>query len=686
MPEEARLNVRLAYQNFGACAFEFRIEIDGWELSGEPVESGGLVDQDRVAVSDTGTLSLPLAQASTRKAEVAFSLRRALDRDASKIQLSLPVPLADSVATGELTVRTNTETELLPDLTGSTGLAASPAREASSPPNPDAGVELHFRSLLPNAVFAANRANRSREESAQITAQIDIAPDTVQLDQRLEYMVRYEPVKELILEITNDLPIDEEGVEVALLTPASGNSDLIEQRTPLRFEPVVDENEPTATGARRLRATLPQPRVGKFAVAVRYQISRPQSSVTGNALQVPLFSPVDAHVTSQLATVHAPRGMFVSLGQNADASSWKSSDPHQKKTSGNSGYEFATDRGEFMLPLIVSAADSNAPSTTIVDRVWLQTWLSGGREQDRAAFRLRTSNPQATVELPPEASTGEVEVLVDGRIAEVSGRAAGRIVVRLPRETSNGGDTATAEPTTHTLEIRFRQAIQQPLIARHRLVPPQIDGTTELSQIYWQIILPSDEHIVESPEQLVSASQWQWLGAFWGRRPVMSQVDLEKWVGASSQLAPTIAENQYLFTGLLPVSSIAIVTAPRWLVVLLASSSILILLAGWLYLPLRARPWMLVALSVVIAAMAITYPTAARLIAQAAAIGVVLAPVSMLISRLLSRPSRRQLAPSITSSSQRAMTPRSDSIAMPPVVAGASTSPTVSLRTSDSNR
>ena len=123
--------------------------------------------------------------------------------------------------------------------------------------------------------------------------------------------------------------------------------------------------------------------------------------------------------------------------------------------------------------------------------------------------------------------------------------------------TANQPDAAATEPMIHTLEIRFRRPIQQALITRHRLTPPQIDATTELSQVYWQIVLPADEHIVDSPGQLVSASQWQWLGAFWGRHPVMSQTDLEKWVGATTQIAPAADENQYLFTGLLPVSSIA---------------------------------------------------------------------------------------------------------------------------------
>jgi hypothetical protein len=166
----------------------------------------------------------------------------------------------------------------------------------------------------------------------------------------------------------------------------------------------------------------------------------------------------------------------------------------------------------------------------------------------------------------------------------------------------------------------------------------------------------------------------------------MSQTDLEKWLGATAQIAPAADENQYLFTGLLPVSSIALVTAPRWLIVLLASSSALALLVGWFYLPTRTRPWMLVALIVVIAATAIAYPTAGLLIAQASSIGVVLSLLAMFLAQWMSGPSRRRSAQTFAPSSRRILTPRIDSIVMPPAIAGASTAPTVALRTSDSER
>src|SRR4029079_16583729 len=45
LPEEARLTVRLAYQNFGARTREVVGEIDGWELRRAPTAAGGVINQ-----------------------------------------------------------------------------------------------------------------------------------------------------------------------------------------------------------------------------------------------------------------------------------------------------------------------------------------------------------------------------------------------------------------------------------------------------------------------------------------------------------------------------------------------------------------------------------------------------------------------------------------------------------------
>lgn len=686
LPEETRLAMRLAYQVFGARAFEFRVELNGWEMTGDPVESGGLVDQDRIVVTEKGTLVLPLTQASSRRAEVSFSLRRSATHDTSRLELPLPVPTADSVGTGELIVRAAPDIDLLPDLANSTGLSAAPTPQATETATSDDGTELHFRTLLPAAVFVADRANRAREVSAQTATQIEVGPDATQVDQRVDYVVRYEPLTELVFELPNDLSSETEGFDILLL-PAVTNGDAKPEADgiPLHVSP-TDEGttDSSQLRVRQLRVMLPQPRIKKVTVRIRYRVPPPKPNTTDATWTVPLVHPVDCHLTTNHVAVHAPRGLAVGLATSTEDSTWKPVHSQPENNSLASAYAFVADGPELYLPLIIRAGRTASPSATIVDRVWLQTWLSNNTQQDRSAFRFRTTSGQATVELSPDMYTGEIEVLLDHQPADVLSRASGRIVVRIPQPTG-AAPALDAATTTHTLELRSRQTYRHSILTRHHLTPPQIEGTTALSQVYWQIVLPGDEHVIYSPGQLTSASQWQWLGSFWGRRPLKSQPELEQWAGASEQVSPADAQSQYLFTGLLPVSSIELVTAPRWLIVLIASTAVLAVVIAWLYLPVAKRAWILVAAICLVAVTAIAFPTAALLLAQSSAIGAVLATLSVVLSHLVARPSRIPIAPLFSPSSQRVVTPRSDSILMPPVSA-ASTAPTASLRISDSNR
>jgi hypothetical protein len=252
-------------------------------------------------------------------------------------------------------------------------------------------------------------------------------------------------------------------------------------------------------------------------------------------------------------------------------------------------------------------------------------------------------------------------------------------------ETTASDEGAVLLP--HTLELRYRQSHQHDLLARHQFTPPQIvEGSTALSQVYWHIVLPGDEHIVHWPQQLTSASQWQWLGTFWGRQPLKSQAELETWASAAEQPAPAGGQSEYLFTGLLPVASIEVATMPRWLIVLAASSAVLALAAAWFYVPGARRTWIIAIAAVAIAAAAVTNPTAALLLAQASAIGLVLAVASMALTRVFARPARVPVVPVISPSSQRIATPRSDPVLLQPVFSAASTAPTATLRGSDSER
>jgi hypothetical protein len=73
----------------------------------------------------------------------------------------------------------------------------------------------------------------------------------------------------------------------------------------------------------------------------------------------------------------------------------------------------------------------------------------------------------------------------------------------------------------------------------------------------------------------------------------------------------------------------------------------------------------------------------ALLLAQASVLGIVLAGLALLVARLVARPTRWPVVLP-AGSSLRQPTLRAESIVMPPVAATASTSPTISLRGSES--
>lgn len=682
LPEESRLNVRLSYQVFGARAFEFRVELNGWEMTGDPIESGSLVDQDRIVVTPEGSLLLPLSQTSTRRAEISFSVRRPLKREAARLQMPLPVPAADSIGTGELIVRAAPDVELSPDLSASTGLTASSTPEVTEGPSVDGTTQLRYRTLLPAAVFVADRKNRTREITADTSTRIQIVSGTAQVESRVDYIVRFEPIAELSFEVPSQLMADENGLEVRLVSPATGTADA-EQSVLLHPAPNQDDSGSVLpTASRIFRAMLPRPAIGKFAAIIQHRNSLPPINGTQAKWAVPLVQPVDGRSASNRVAVVLPSDLAMDSAAAHTETTWKPAEDSSANGE-KSPVQFATEERALEFPLSVRVIKAASPSTTVVERVWLQTWLTQEIEQDRAAFRVRSGGNQLTVELPPEGSTSEVEVILNGQPAEIASRTLGRLVIRLPA----AREFARRDLVEYTLELRWRKNYRHDLLSNHRFTPPQIEeGSTALSQVYWQVVVPGDEHILVSPPQLVAAYDWQWLGVFFGRRPLKDQPMLEAWAGASTQAAPTNGQNEYLFTSLSPLASIELTIAPRWLIVFVASLLVVGLSIAWIYMPQSQRRWLLVAFCMAIAFSAVVYPAMTLLVAQAALLGAILSGVAILVARLSTHSRRSPVRAMASPSSQRVLTSRAESLSPPAFIATGSTAPTTSLRLSESQR
>src|SRR5690606_513480 len=92
--------------------------------------------------------------------------------------------------------------------------------------------------------------------------------------------------------------------------------------------------------------------------------------------------------------------------------------------------------------------------------------------------------------------------------------------------------------------------------------------------------------------------------------------------------------NEYLFSASEPVDRLRFVAAPRSWIVAAASGALLLVGLLLLYVPAIRRPGVLLTAAVGLAATAMLYPHTAVVLAQAAALGLLLAVVAGLLKRL----------------------------------------------------
>jgi hypothetical protein len=489
--------------------------------------------------------------------------------------------------------------------------------------------------------------------------------------------VRHQPLRELTFELPPELPADAGQVEILMVAGSDAGSLGYESGTFVDLEPVAEAGDGDGgESAARFRVSLPQPCVGEIVLTIGYHYA-PAEMPVGNRLRVPLLRPADGRTTAQRAVVHASPRSSVAISLAPEGSTWRA-EPSIEPASTDAPKSFVAEGSELYLPIVSRPMNVDTASATMVDRIWLQTWLSSEIRQDRAAFRFRTSGSQIAVELAPR--TPEVmEVLLDGEPARVLSRDGGRVVVGIAPSPSEDDTTDGIKEAQHTLELRYRIPMRFALVTRHALTPPQMIGMTALSEVYWHVVLPGDKHVIRSPTQMATASQWQWLSGFWGREPTRSHAELQRWVAASAQLGPSSAHNQYLYTGVAPLSTIGLITAPRWLVALGASAAVLSLVLSCIYFSIMRRPWVLGAIACALALSAVVFPVPALLLAQASLLGVVSAALAVVIARVAVRPAPWRLVVP-TGGSARPAASRPDSAVLAPAATAGSTSPTLSLR------
>jgi len=604
-PDEARLQVDFDYQFSGANTFAVRIDLRGWQLTDDPLESGGTVDADRYVETQEGLLVLPLVNPDVQRARIALVVRRPIDL--GEISFPLPEALGGFVLPGELTLRADPSLQVTTNLNSLVGLGSVSAAELVSA---EADDPLVFRTFLSQASLDAEITRRARIVAVDVLSTVDVEEEHITVRQQFDYDVKHRPLSQILLQVPK-ITLIEESIEVRLdgkkvsMSPRAGTTDV-------------------NSAVRQMAVSLLRPLQRTFQIEVDYEIPYLEATPNNPAqVTVPLVIPSDEIALHEVA-VNADQPRRVALSQTADADSWTSRKADNSNAINESLLLLRGNGRQRELPLLVRKTSAQDLQNAILERAWLQSWVAGDRQQDRAVFRFRSPHEQVHVELPPVAANQPLEVLLDGQPIEYHRNGESQISVALSTDSPN---------ELHVLELRYHYSAGLFSGGMLSTTLPRLVCRPVSVPVFWHLVLPRGWQVARSPEAMASEFWLGWRQLRWGRQPTRSQSDLEQWSGATIVPPPPPSTSEYLYSAFeIPAAVEVIVARQTWLV---AASTLAAFGVGLLciYTSIASKVYFWLGLVLALLALLLVYPEVTLLVGQAVFWGGVMTLAAIVLKR-----------------------------------------------------
>ena len=633
-----QLEGTLKYTIRGATAFKLDV---AWPAGWESVEVAPetLVAVDDIAVTEGGVLLIPLLQPSTGKLELRLSAQWPIPKGSDLLVLPLPQPQADWPAPAAVTVAPADDVELTPNHDSMVGLVRQPVGPPVALPN-RRQLPLFYRGEDAAPVFAAGFRVHSQQITVDVTSRVRLDEQVGQVQQKLAYRIDYEPADHLTVRVPRGLaesgqlefryggqPLTPSGTGVTLVAP-----------------PRHDGDPPDTSGPVAMQLDLPEACIGTCELEVRYPLRLGELAPgvvqlvhhKPAVLPLPLVMPEEGHLSSNTLLVTTTPELKVRPSGDGPAV-WKKV---VQESGPPPGLQLSTDQPTPQVQLEVELDEEEG--TTVVERAWIQTWLIPSARRDRAVFSFTSDRKELALVVPAGAATDRVQVLLDGKPLAAQADNQGRLVIPLSANPTQG---------RHLLEVQSDFPPQWRAPGHLSIELPRLAGDVRVDWLYWQLVVPWNEHVIATPQGLTSEFAWQRDGYSWGRKPLLDQSELASWVGLEpgangphNQAVPR-GVNCYLFSSMGDVERCELRTAGRSWILLIASGAALVAGLLLIYIPLARHPGTLFVATIVLLYVGLLYyPEPALLLAQAASLGLALALVAGLLERSVARRRRRAAA------------------------------------------
>lgn len=678
-PESVDLQATLKYTVRQAKAFAFDLKANGWQI--DRVEPETLVAADGLTLADDGSASIALREPSAGDIQLGIRAHRAMPAPGEPLEVPLPEPQADALGPAAVIVQPADNVEIIPNVASIVGLT----RQQIAPSVQLPGLELPRRQQQPlfyrgesgPGVFSAHVRQLPQDVRVEVETEVSLQAREGRVSQRFAYTVAHEAVECLLLDVP--APLAREGVlEVRLdgqllkalaVPPPAAPAAAAPAPSPASAAPApAQAGQAGAPPAEliRMQVDLPEARIGACELQVRYPLRfAPLVPLKRVVVEIPLVVPVDGRLGGNRLNLTAAEGIAV----QRQSRSWRLPAGNEA-TAGT--LRLTADRREASVRVSAELQDQQDSRAVVIDRAWIRTLIDPQQRLDRATFLFSSRVPEVELLLPAEVQPRNMQVLLDGSPTSPFAAGEGRWVMALPSGTAS---------RQHRLEVWYQFPDQRPPQGPMTLEVARLGRDSWTRRLYWQLLLPANEHVLHAPQGFTDESSWQWQGYYWGRRPTLDTAALEQWMGVEASDVPAASDlmgaNEYLFSAMGRVERATLRTASRSWIVLVASGGALVAGLLLVYVSFFRRPAVLLTIGILVLSAGFLYPEPALLAAQAASIGLALALVAGLLESSFVR--RRSARPFLESASQVREKGSTQTFSKPPGSVGPPSTETAAL-------
>ncbi|MEK6249052.1 MAG: hypothetical protein N2C12_12790, partial [Planctomycetales bacterium] len=614
--DRMEMELTLLYQVRGASiSDDIVIDMLGWEPLPASENSTEPIGIGRIGpVDNEGRVKIDLS--GSRQGEFAIVIRaqRTIDPKAKLLKLPLPRPLGENLGASQVIVSAADNVELTPNESSNLqtewplGMPAKLARRQQKPLHYlfDRGEDMPLELTTDFQIHPLTITSK-------VYSKIELARRSRIVTQSLVFDIAHQRINSLTLLVPRELLTQEDFMikrdNLSLnweVIAAPADQSVLEVRVPLKND------------------------IGHVHVTARHlDTSFRITSKVDEPIEIPLVMPGQGKQIVNVLGVKATADIEA-RPINEDWNPLDAADaPHVPTLEDwQESDHYESEQSDFQVLLRAKLTERPAEGI-LVKRAWIQTWLTSNQRYDLVVCRFESRQDYCDFQLPESAEISAVDVLLDGQPLQPQRSIDGKLRIGLDDESFE-----------HTIELRYSLSRKSEQWGEVDLELPGFPAAELQQPIYWQLVLPLQQHLVSGPSNSLPWYAWKWQRFGWHRVSLTNETKLARWSGMSGSDQATNGSfssgaNDYLFR--LPdwPDHVVVETLPRTLLVLIPAGLVLAIGTALVYFPFLRRAEILLCLAVGIAAVGWIFPEPGVIMAQMAILGGVLALLAVFLKRIL---------------------------------------------------